>query len=395
MIEIALWLSLGATPGLEPVAGETMLDGMDVLVARVEAPTCAARFVVRAGSDRDPFGRGGLAHIVEHLVLAGPAGRDTLRSGHGVFNGETSRDSTVFTMLTRAEDCQQGLGELLWAVSEGRFTADQLANQRSVVMREQVYLGAWQQALIEAGLFGDVAPVVGTAASREDLTLSDVGSFYRERYAPPQLALVVVGPVSLNDVVGVVRRTFTGVPTPDLAGARRSPRDLRTELDRRVNLVSPLVVATARPLPLSAISLCRSAAAILAIRQAREIRVPGVDLRTRCFPMGGYAVVATIGVAPTLGRAESLKKELVQIWKTPLSVLPAERQSVARRLRYSASMLGATNELADELATLAAWSSRAEFYGHAENWLSALDAPSTEGEWEAAPLYVLSGKERR
>ncbi len=62
----------GAPPLQEGVQMETLANGMRILVLpQGEAPVAAFHLLVRAGSRNEPPGKGGLAHLAEHLVFHG------------------------------------------------------------------------------------------------------------------------------------------------------------------------------------------------------------------------------------------------------------------------------------------------------------------------------------
>jgi len=67
------FLSAGL-PAQEGVQMETLANGMRVLVLpQGDAPVAAFHLLIRAGSRNEPPGKGGLAHLAEHLVFRGSA----------------------------------------------------------------------------------------------------------------------------------------------------------------------------------------------------------------------------------------------------------------------------------------------------------------------------------
>lgn len=392
MISSLATLLLAAAPTL---VGETLADGMDVVSVQTDAKSCVLRVVVRAGSDRDPFGRGGVAHLVEHVVLAGPAGLEALRDPLATVNAYTTRDSTYFVSATSPEHCQEALKRLLWALSEGQFKESQVANEKRVILREELYSNPWQQTLLEGGLFGEVAPIAGTESSRDAIKVADLTSYYGEHYTPSRLAVITVGPLSPQDVRNVVKAAYTGLPGVELTAPPRRPRELREERERAVLSVPSTFLALAQAYPLSRLAECKAVANEVAIDLGRAALGPGVEATAVCAPVGGYAIVTTAAVAPTVGAAQSLKAKLLALRQTPPARTPAVRAAQAQRGGLGALALGRWEVVADDLAMLASWASHEELFSLAATWL-APDVGAADGGVGAPPqIYLLTGKEAR
>jgi zinc protease len=95
-----------STPGSEsiryPLVSETRSSGLrTVFEVGPDFGTAGVVLLVKAGSADDPKGKEGLAHLVEHLVLAAPRGRErTLQNGldaiGATWNASTHWDRTTF-----------------------------------------------------------------------------------------------------------------------------------------------------------------------------------------------------------------------------------------------------------------------------------------------------------
>ncbi|MFF0745207.1 M16 family metallopeptidase [Streptomyces sp. NPDC004111] len=230
---------------------------------------------VAAGSDDDPAGLHGTAHLVEHLMFpraaeaagtTGTAGTantvGTVGTGEshaariagvgGVCNAETHRDHTVFHTTVPAEM----LPEVLAWEARRLLTFDPpatvLRTETGVIAEEIRGAPAtgrlWDTAL--AALYPGSRDSYGTPAELAGATAADARAFFRRHYRADRTALSVVGDVDPAEVSALVGELFAELPQaePECAGSTAARTSATT-----APLLAPASATTASlPTPASA-----------------------------------------------------------------------------------------------------------------------------------------------
>lgn len=244
-----------------------------ILIEDHSAQTIGARVVVKAGSERDPVGEEGTAHLLEHMLfkgsdrlgtadwareapwideqrelfellaeaptrserravlqdleeaharadehaIPGEVHRGLKELGADHVNASTSMDATQFYAVIPANKLEH------WARLEAeRFSRPVLrglATERTVVLEEVLlrrgHAEAEAWALVRQAAFGDHAyarPIGGTPESLASITLAGLEAFHRRWYTPGNTAVVLVGAFDRDEALDVVRRTFGVLP---------------------------------------------------------------------------------------------------------------------------------------------------------------------------------------
>ncbi|MFE5867722.1 M16 family metallopeptidase [Streptomyces roseifaciens] len=158
------------------------------------------------GSRHDPPGRGGLAHVLEHVLMsaplpgAGPLVQHVERLG-GSANAETGLERMLFHVQVDAEDADEVAALLLRAVLEPGPDAATLETERAAVLQELAAAAAdpmdtVQDAVLAALFPGHPLgrPVGGTVAEITAMDLEAVLDGHRTALLTSPMALAVVGP---------------------------------------------------------------------------------------------------------------------------------------------------------------------------------------------------------
>jgi zinc protease len=198
----------------------------------------AAVLIVGAGAGRDPEGKEGLAHLVEHLAFRAldADGRSTRRRFESLsasYNGWTDSEETgyVATVPSSRSDALLGifedlLTEPLRGVDEATFRVERSVVENERRMRSEngfplEVFARLNRALYGASYYGK--PIGGSAESLSRLTLADAVEFARAHYRPEHMTLLVAGPQADGEALA---RTF-GAVTPEGTGASAPDRSLR------------------------------------------------------------------------------------------------------------------------------------------------------------------------
>ena len=193
-------------------------NGLQVLVIpNHKAPIVKHMVWYKVGAVNEPVGKGGMAHLLEHLMFRG-----TKKVKDGEFNKivtENGADANAFTSLDETayhEFADLSRLELMMALESDRMqnlniTQEAFDKEQKIVYQERkqviennptAYFGEMMQRnLWQEHPYG--RPVTGTPDEILSLTLDDVQAFYDTYYAPNNAVLVIAG-----DVDSVAARTL-------------------------------------------------------------------------------------------------------------------------------------------------------------------------------------------
>jgi zinc protease len=156
---------------------------------------------------------GGLTHLLEHLLFCGTERRTSKQISeeiHGVggyLNAYTSFDRTVFWVDCPGHAVRQSIDLLADMVLKSQVSTEALDKEMDVIHRE-VAMGLDDPDRVLSHLTFAKAfqvhpcryPVIGIREVFDQLTHADVLEYYRHRYVPNNLFLVVVGDVDAERI---------------------------------------------------------------------------------------------------------------------------------------------------------------------------------------------------
>ncbi len=230
-------------PDDDAVRTGTLDNGLVYYVRENDNPGAKAdmRLAIRAGSVDEFSDESGVAHFVEHMLFNGtekfPENEliDTLRSFGAAFgadvNAYTTFDETVYTLTvpTAAESVETGLNVLEQWLSHATFDDAQVVAERGVVLDEwRVRTQSTQGRLFEVAQemyladtpYGGRSPI-GSNTSIESMPQSVLLDYYEQWYRPDNAAIIVVGDIDVDDIVGDIERLFgPAASPPDATSAR-------------------------------------------------------------------------------------------------------------------------------------------------------------------------------
>ncbi|WP_116090859.1 M16 family metallopeptidase [Sphingomonas crusticola] len=186
-------LANGLTVAVEPMAG---------------VETAAVGLYAAVGARSEPAGLAGLAHMVEHMVFKGAAGRDAraiaedIEDVGGSLNAWTARDQTVFNARLLAADLPLGVEIIADLIRAPHFDADELEREKSVVLAElgeardtpdDIIFDHLQKAAFPDQSLG--LPVLGDEASIAAIDTGALRGWLTEQYRPDALVLAAAGKI--------------------------------------------------------------------------------------------------------------------------------------------------------------------------------------------------------
>ncbi|MGW7547283.1 M16 family metallopeptidase [Streptomyces sp. NPDC054770] len=164
------------------------------------------------GSRDDPEGQGGVAHLLEHLLMSAPLDGGSSLSERverlgGQANAITGLDRMFFQVQVLGAHVPEVAGLLTRAVLEPRLDDDVLDTERQAVLQELAAADAdpsdtAQDAFLSALFPGHPLgrPVGGTAEEIRRLRLPDVLAVHREVFLNRRTALVCTGGTGPDEV---------------------------------------------------------------------------------------------------------------------------------------------------------------------------------------------------
>jgi predicted Zn-dependent peptidase len=345
---------------------ESIPGGPELVVIPVAgAGRASLRVVVRAGSAMDPVGKEGLAHLVEHAIVEGPEGRDSMldeaMAGGATVQAFTSRDSTRYVLDARSPLFWR-LGErLLRAITDPRLRRTDVEHHLGVIESESAQVADSAEAArsVEAMIFGvPEATPLGLRASRLRISREDVVAWFQRNYVSSGVTVIFTGDVDLAQARALLKRAFLLPPAlPEEAVAPRPGTPLR-QREQRVPAPFVAVVHGYRLLPEERGSCAQLAEAVwLRMYVQLSVREPLLSpVEVQCASLRGVDFILAFGFTLQLD-APDLPERVAAIFRdagrSPLSA--SERTLLDQRLRAKGALLRSDPPaLADELAKGAA-----------------------------------------
>lgn len=233
----------------------TLENGLTVVVVENHrAPIVNHMIWYKVGAADEPPGKGGLAHLLEHLMFKGtpkiPDGQFSkiVAANGGSDNAMTSRDFTAYYQRVPARH----LGLVMemeadrmanLAIDEESFIHERevvreerrqrIENEPAAMLSERLNLALWMNQPYARPIGGFDSEIAG-------LTVADALAFHKRWYAPNNAILFVAGDVTPPEVKALAETHFGDIPRaatpPRLRGAPDAP-----PADIRIALAAPTV----------------------------------------------------------------------------------------------------------------------------------------------------------
>jgi len=201
---------VGALPGLVAVTplARRLANGLPVLLfPRHTAPTVAVHFVVRAGADRDPLGRAGLASLTAEMMDEGAGPRSAMELAESLEHMGTDlwlsagRDGSQLALNATRDTWKPALALAADVLRRPRFETNDwervLHDRQTALVQRRDQPESVAGLSTSATLFGPDhpygRPVDGFEATVGALTLDDVRAFHERIWRPRLGTLVLCG----------------------------------------------------------------------------------------------------------------------------------------------------------------------------------------------------------
>jgi zinc protease len=216
----------------EPVVRRVLPNGLTLIVKPDHSAALASVQVwVKTGSIHEDARLGaGLSHFLEHMLFKGTgrrAGRQIsaeVQAHGGYINAYTTFDRTVYYIDLPSEHTAVAVDLLADAVFNSTLPAEEVAKEKEVILREIAMTQDDPDDRLWQGLFSLAfrehpyrEPVIGQKDVFMTLSREDLLDYYRSRYVPNNLVVVVVGDVDPAAVQASVEEKFGRVARARLA----------------------------------------------------------------------------------------------------------------------------------------------------------------------------------
>jgi len=197
----------------------TLGNGIEVIVKEDHsAPVVSLQAWCRAGSIHEGKWLGaGMSHFLEHMLFKGTERRDAneiaqaVQREGGYINAYTSFDRTVYWIDTPSTGFENCLDVLCDVVGFAAIPEDEFENESDVIRREIAMGEDNPDQVLSKALFRTAYtkhpcrfPVIGFLDLFNQLSRDDLYGYYREKYSPDNLFVVVTGDVDASRTVELI-----------------------------------------------------------------------------------------------------------------------------------------------------------------------------------------------
>jgi zinc protease len=250
----------------EPAERTVLPNGLTLILKPDRSAALASVQVwVKTGSIHEGGNLGaGLSHYLEHMLFKGTsrrAGREisaTVQAHGGYINAYTTFDRTVYYIDLPSEHTAVAIDLLADAVLNSTLPADETAKEKDVILREIAMTKDDPDNRLWDALFSTAfrehpyrQPIIGHRDVFSAVTHEDLVNYYRARYVPNNLVVVVVGDIDVAATHAAVEQHFGAAPRVKLAPVLvpSEPRQLAARAEHRFEKVETTRAALAWPIP--------------------------------------------------------------------------------------------------------------------------------------------------
>lgn len=201
----------------------TLDNGLTVIIKEDHrAPIVMTQVWYDVGSNKEPIGKGGLSHFLEHLMfkdtpkVSGDEFSQLISYYGGNNNAYTNQDVTVYHEILPANRFEMALELEANRMKNIIFDDDKIQSERNVILEERQSrtdsnpnTRAFEKIL--AFLYDKnprANPVIGSRQDILNLNKRDLQNWYQRWYAPNNATVVIVGDVDTNEALLAVKRYF-------------------------------------------------------------------------------------------------------------------------------------------------------------------------------------------
>ena len=199
-------------------------NGIRVITERMEHVRSVAVGVwVETGSRHEAENRGGMSHLIEHLVFKGTATRSaeaiarTMDSVGGQMDAFTTMEHTCFYVQVLDEHLPLAVDLLTDILLHPLFNADELEREKSVVLQEIKMVEDTPDDIIHDLFAAQIwaghplgRPILGSREAVTGYGRDEALGYFTDEYVPPRVIIAVAGNVTHERVMELFSAGFEG-----------------------------------------------------------------------------------------------------------------------------------------------------------------------------------------
>jgi zinc protease len=211
-----------------------------LLIESKKSPVISVQMWVKTGSADEKKGEEGISHFIEHLVFKGTEKfkvgeiANTVEASGGELNAYTSFDQTVFYVTISNSFSDVALDVVSQMMGYPTFDAAETDSEREVVC-EEIKMGQdsprrrSSQMLFSSSYkkhsYGK--PVIGYETNVRKWPVKKIQSYYRSRYVPSNMFLVISGDFFSSEMRKKVEHYFGGFKNYKLKKVKRTKEPIQ------------------------------------------------------------------------------------------------------------------------------------------------------------------------
>jgi len=214
-----------------------LANGIRVVTERMpHVRSVAIGIWVDTGSRNEPEERGGVSHLIEHLVFKGTESRTaeeiarTMDSVGGQMDAFTAKEHTCFFVNVLDEHLPLAADLLTDILLHPLFGADDIEKEKSVVLQEIKMVEDTPDDLIH-DLFAERVwlghplgrPILGRREVVQAMSRDTIIRHFREEYCPGKIVVAAAGHATHEEVLRLLGSRFDGFAGGAAPGAGRPP----------------------------------------------------------------------------------------------------------------------------------------------------------------------------
>ncbi|RAP34078.1 hypothetical protein DID75_00445 [Candidatus Marinamargulisbacteria bacterium SCGC AG-410-N11] len=210
--------------GSSNVSKLSLNNGLNVFILEdPTASTVSVKAYVKTGSiDEGDFLGYGMSHYLEHIVSGGSTEfhpesyyQDLIATLGGATNAYTTTDHTCYYINTTPEHIESTLKTMNEWLFHCTFNESEYTRERNVIIKEieknlanvdREFYQLCQRNFYQ--FFPLKFPVIGYLENFKSVTKEAIESYYKEKYVPSNMILVIGGPLSKSQVKPIIDQTF-------------------------------------------------------------------------------------------------------------------------------------------------------------------------------------------
>lgn len=210
-----------------------------VVIPNHKAPIIKQVILYQAGRIDEPRGKGGIAHLLEHLMFRGTKKfKDgefsrLIETNGGISNAATSHDKTYYHEFLSADRLELAMYLEADRMTGMSFDDETFAKEREVVFQERQERQSanttrdfWEKVdkiFWKDSLYGE--PIGGTTVEIREITKQDIFDFYQKFYGPNNAILILSGDID-SDTAHELAQKYYGKISVRETGAKGNTEDI-------------------------------------------------------------------------------------------------------------------------------------------------------------------------